>query len=651
MKKKILFFIALFLCVFSINTAYAACDWPENFNSETRISLINFVPSSFKSSFVAGDRIDFEFYKTGASANITSNMDFELLFKSTKNGIVSTFLKEVTPNSNESNNQGYHGYFIIPDTFEEDDYTYYGLNIIVNKKNSLNVDDDQITTIDSTCGKFIFNSNDLEENKEFHPIELSFGAQTKTIKVVSKRPEERNLIKDLALYTQTGVYYIGDKITFNVSTTEEITSLTVGFKSKEFVEGNNYGYFSVDLIPDEPHNGSYRSFSGYIPKTRSGYYGTVDTPKTEMIVHPGNYELSSFTLVDTDGKKLMYTTDKEIVYKGDYLYYEPKPGFVLKQPTADELNDVSLVFDKVQIKNTTTGIGSAVSVNLSYSYNASNKKVKSMYFVFHGEKNDKMVFTAYLKNLDKDPIFIVPSSAALDTYLLNSIGVNLEAKDGTNNTIIINGETESGKYSDIFKQKLTINKEPSYDYHYFSADELNSDVYKKIKDSEETSIVINADNYTIIPEQLFDLIKDTNKQLVIKYNGNEWVFKGTDIVNTKNLDVAMKIYDINKSDLSDSLKKSITDGSIVVEFKNNGELPEKTLIRLKDTEVVNKLKSDKVYIYYADVENDKLKKVAVEVEKTEDGYIEFYISHNYNYFIFIILIFDLNFNSINFIIQ
>ena len=168
---------------------------------------------------------------------------------------------------------------------------------------------------------------------------------------------------------------------------------------------------------------------------------------------------------------------------------------------------------------------------------------------------------------------------------------------------------------------------------YFSADELNDEVYKKIQNSNNDYIIIDADNYTVIPLQLFDIIKTSKKNLIIKYNQNEWVFNGNDIKTPKDIDVLMKFYEMNNSSISDKLKKALNGEAVILEFPNNGELPGNVLIRIKDTEIINKLNSDKYYIYYADTENDKLSKVALEVQKTSDGYIEFYINHNSKYII------------------
>ena len=168
---------------------------------------------------------------------------------------------------------------------------------------------------------------------------------------------------------------------------------------------------------------------------------------------------------------------------------------------------------------------------------------------------------------------------------------------------------------------------------YFSADELNDEVYKRIQNSNDDTIIIDADNYTVIPLQLFDIIKNSKKNLIIKHNNIEWIFNSEDINTPKDIDVLMNFYEMNDSNISDNLKKAINGEAVILEFPDNGELPGNVLIRIKDTEIINKLTGDNYYVYYIDTKNDKLNKVALEVQKTSEGYIEFYINHNSNYLI------------------
>ncbi len=438
-----------------------------------------------------------------------------------------------------------------------------------------------------------------------------------------------DILKSVVLNTNNNNFYIGDKIQFNVETAEEISSIAVNFNNS-----TSYSMFTAFLSPDGPYNGSIRSYSGYIPKTIAGYYATSETGRTELTIQPGTYEINSIFLYDKNGKYIRYTTQKEYADTSEFLYYQPKIVINLEEPTAEELNDVNFILEQLSLKNQSAGIGEKVALDINYSYNDTYKKIKSIYLIFR-DSSKKQTFTTYVKSLFNNPYFIVASSADLKTYKLDSIGVTFEAKDGTNNTIIINSSTNSGKYSEIFNQDITITKEksPEDSKLYFSADELNDEVYKKIEDSKDNSIVIDADNYTIIPLQLFDTIKRSKKNLTIKHNGIEWVFNGEDIKTPKDIDILIKFYEMNDSNISTSLRKEIKDEAIILEFPDNGELPGNVLIRIKDPEVIDKLTGDKYYVYYIDTENDKLNKVALEIKKSTEGYIEFYINHNSKYLI------------------
>ena len=435
-----------------------------------------------------------------------------------------------------------------------------------------------------------------------------------------------DILKSISLYTQTSNYYIGDKMLFDIDTTEGISSANITFYNSD------YGMFTVYLTQDSSNNESTHFYSGYIPKTIAGYYAKAETGRSEFVMHPGTYEINSIFLYDKNGKYIRYTTNKEYADTSEFLYYQQKIAINLKEPTADELNDVNFVLDKLNIKKQTAAIGGQVPLEVKYSYNDTNKKIKSIYLIFR-DPSKKKTFTTYVKSLFSNPYFIVASSADMATYNLDSVGITFETTDGTNNTIIINSDSNSGRYSEIFKQTIAITDEgdSADETPYFSADELNDEVYKRIQNNKEDYITIDADNYTIIPLQLFDVIKNSNKSLIIKHNNIEWVFDNANIKTPKDIDVLVKFYEMNNSNLSDNLKKALSGKAVVLEFSNNGELPGVTLIRIKDTEIINKLAGEKYYIYYADTENDKLDKVALEVQKTPEGYIEFYINHNSKY--------------------
>ena len=619
MKKRLFILLAFVLCIF-INTYIV--------NAVSENGILKVMGLSTQATYYqAGDKLTFS---VDATEEISS-MKITFSNSVSKDGYYyGSFTADLTGSCSSGNNikctfDGYipkkiDGYYGTTEGnhIEMDIYpgTYEVSSIFVYDKNG------NLTRY--TTSKEYADSSDFL----YYPAKVGINIKSKK--------DGPDILKSVVLSTQTSNYYIGDKLTFNVETTEEINSMNVTFYNSTIFNGH-YGSFTIYLTQDESSNGPIHTYSGYIPKTIAGYYGTAETGRTEMTIYPGTYEVNSIFLYDKKGNIIRYTTNKEFADKGEFLYYQPKIAIDLKEPTADELNDVNFILNKLNLKSQTASVGEQVPLEVEYSYNDTNKKIKSIYLIFRDSTNKK-TFTTYVKSLFSNPYFIVSSSADIATYKLNSIGITFEALDGTNNTIIINSSSNSGKYSEVFNQDLTINKLASDNNSinkkmYFSAYELNDEVYKRIQNSNNDSIIIDADNYTVIPLQLFDIIKTSKKNLIIKYNKNEWVFNGNDIKTPKDIDVLMKFYEMNNSSISDKLKKALNGEAVILEFPNNGELPGNVLIRIKDTEIINKLNSDKYYIYYADTENDKLSKVALEVQKTSDGYIEFYINHNSKYII------------------
>ena len=617
-KLFLLSFLILAVCTISINYVHAE----EEKNILKSISIY-----TQTSNYRVGDKMTFN---VEATEEISS---MKITFRNpvSKDGhYYGSFIVNLTGNCSSNNNTKctFDGY--IPEKIDG----YYGTEESDHIEMTIYPGAYEISSI------FVYDKNGnltryttdkgYADKSEF----LYYPSKTAINIIGETKKDGPDILKSISLYTQKSNYYIGDKIVFNVETTEEISSMNIFFYNSTSIDGHNYGMFTVYLTPDDQYDENMRSYSGYIPKTIAGYYSTTENGRTESTIYPGTYDISSIFVYDKSGNYIRYTTNKEYAETSEFLYYEPKIAINLKEPTADELNDVSFTLNKLNLKSQTATIGEEIPLDVKYTYNDTNKKIKSIYLIFR-DSSKKKTFTTYVKSLFNNPYFIVASSADMATYTLDSIGVTFEAADGTNNTIIINGISNSGSYNEIFSQSLTItgNNNSVDERLYFSADELNDEVYKKIQDSKDDSIIIDADNYTIIPLQLFDIIKNSKKNLIIKHDNIEWIFNGTDIKVPKDIDVLMKFYEMNDSNISEALKKALNGEAVILDFPNNGELPGNVLIRIKDTEIINKLTGDKYYIYYVDTENDKLNKVALEVQKNSEGYIEFYINHNSKYII------------------
>ena len=649
MKKKIILLLILFCCFFTTKNVYAdVCAIVKDFYEAQGMTITEVKPAGEIKNVHLKDRVNI-FIRVKGTLDETAK--YSISFKSVNPGLGTDAIAYldntnfVTSSTEEGNAEGklYMASFVIDSVhgFKEGvEYKYDYLEIEATDKNSgqqvTNSLGEEVTVYQKNCGIFVINPESTVLSVDNVVLENNFGSTFKVVSEEEGKKDGPDLLKSFTLNSQSNKFYIGDKITFNVETTEDFGYMNVSFYNPVSLDGHQYGMFTVYLTPDGPKNGNVRSYSGYIPKTLSGYGASSETGRTEIVIYPGNYYVNSIFFYNVKGSQYVrYTNKKEFADSGEFLYFDPKITIDLKEPKGDELNDVNFVIDELKLNSNKAAIGGQVPLNLKYSYDNTNKIVKSIYFIFKGI-NKSNSFTTYIKGLPNNPSFIIPSSADNSSYRLDSIGVTFESTDGTSNTVMFDSKSNSGKYSEIFKQELVVDASNGNMVNgkaIFSTEELSSEVYRMIQESNEKNVTVDADNETLIPVQLFDVIKDSNKNLIIKYQGNEYVFKGEDIKSPKDLDVLMKLYNISDSNMSETLKDGLNGDAVVVEFANNGELPGSALIRVKESDLINKLNTDKYYIYYADTENDKLDKVALEVQKTSDGYIEFYVNHHSKYVI------------------
>ena len=153
---------------------------------------------------------------------------------------------------------------------------------------------------------------------------------------------------------------------------------------------------------------------------------------------------------------------------------------------------------------------------------------------------------------------------------------------------------------------------------------------ESIKNAKDDAIIyVDATNDSIIKKEVFEAIKGTNKELHIESSGIEWIFKGKDIINPKQIDTSISVlfdYNYNKTNMKDYIDKSV-----VILFKDNGELPGISTIRIKLDYVFRSYIGNKIYVYYYN-ENSKFEEVTgKELEISENGYFEFNIKHNSTY--------------------
>ena len=288
-------------------------------------------------------------------------------------------------------------------------------------------------------------------------------------------------------------------------------------------------------------------------------------------------------------------------------------------------NVASVAVEKVELDKNTLQINVGDSVQLKAIVkpdNATNKKVK------WSSSNEKAV----------------------------TVDENGNIKAVAEGTVEITATTEDG--SKTAKCVITVKKVNSQDpgnggNEQSGGDTDNGNTDKPIVvENKDTSAVVDAikkadKNAMIIVEVgankqaakvIFDAIKGTGKTVVFKQDGIEWTFKGSDITgNTKTIDLT-----VNSSSLENStspnkeeIAEKVKDTDVyVISFANNGKLPGKAKVKVKlDENWLKDKNKDNIFVYYYNETTKKVEAIAKALKVDKDGYVEFEITHNSDYFI------------------
>ena len=238
----------------------------------------------------------------------------------------------------------------------------------------------------------------------------------------------------------------------------------------------------------------------------------------------------------------------------------------------------------ISLGSTSARAGEEVYVNVKTNGSLTNLKLG-----FTGPKNN--LLTVYVKSLDKNPYFQIPSSTISGSYKL--VSATLESNGGS---IIydINGTSGTEKFD--FTSVLEISGSNDNSYVYNNED-ITSDIITELYNLDSgVEITINADSNTIINSELFNAIKGRNKKLIINYKDNQIVFNGQDINSPKAIDVSITV-------------GQIKDNSDIVKTLGNGS----------------------IYVYFYNESDDNFCEIADGIKKTSDGYYEFNVTHHSDY--------------------
>jgi hypothetical protein len=407
-------------------------------------------------------------------------------------------------------------------------------------------------------------------------------------------------IYESAIHPNSEKVKAGDKvyIAFNVLGKDLIEHAAVVFK-----DGTTNSYIQRNVIdPNRIEGDSY-----------------IELEKDDA---PGNYSVVEVFAIFKSGKMYRYVANT-----GNAIYGTPFEAsidsFTITDPSSEIIPQYNFTKRGYKLKSTSQSVGGKVYVKITDS-----EYLSSIMYTFYDEENGNS-FSTYLKNIKDEPYFIIPSSTEPGIYKLKNVIIKTSVGG-----IILQDSMTDPDALEILNQTLTVKKAESMSQLYIDNTRFDEDALRLIKNSKEDAVItVICGPNSLISSEFFKVIKDSKRMLIIDYGQTEWVFNGSDIKDVKDIDATMAYVKINEADLTSSISNAIDEDSVVIEFPNNGELPGKTLIRLSAKELSSYIKGDKFFVYYIDEDNNKLDKVAMEIQKSDNGYVEFYIDHNSKYVI------------------
>jgi PelA/Pel-15E family pectate lyase len=163
------------------------------------------------------------------------------------------------------------------------------------------------------------------------------------------------------------------------------------------------------------------------------------------------------------------------------------------------------------------------------------------------------------------------------------------------------------------------------------------------KDIKNITVEYSTEN-PIIASNIFNTIKGQDKVVTFESKAKDgtviasWSFNGKDVTeDIKDIDLTVKAAKLSESDSANKAaiaEKVKNEDAFIISFAANGKLPGRATVKIKlsDSWLEGKDKNN-ICIYYYNEETKKAEVVAEKLKADAEGYVEFEITHNSDYFV------------------
>ena len=359
--------------------------------------------------------------------------------------------------------------------------------------------------------------------------------------------------------------------------------------------------------------------------------GTVNLDiNIKNLEEAGTFHLDRVALSDSHGRYAYYYTRQNGNFHDLFL-----PKEISFTVTNESSGDVTApVLSKISIDGNITEVEAPKVLNLIVVANDDYSEIDYIQAHFVNKVTGREIDTRKLKD---DPCELVLEVTPYEpsglfeleyVYLVDSMDNfvyyrNEADEDGlqlpNELSFYVKNTDESSEEGDIFTSTLNTN--------------LSEDI-KNMEDGKTAYISYGRND--VLPAEVFEAIKGTNKTIVLESAGIQWIFNGQSITeeNIKEINLNTMIEEDFSSDSEASEELSREQKAIIQSFEDNGPLPGPAKIRVKmDYAFQSYVGTENLYVYYYDNTNEKFELVGEKLTITDDEYLEFTITHNSDFVI------------------
>ena len=359
--------------------------------------------------------------------------------------------------------------------------------------------------------------------------------------------------------------------------------------------------------------------------------GTVNLDiNIKNLEEAGTFHLDRVALSDSHGRYAYYYTRQNGNFHDLFL-----PKEISFTVTNESSGDVTApVLSKISIDGNITEVEAPKVLNLTVVANDDYSEIDYIQAHFVNKVTGREIDTRKLKD---DPCELVLEVTPYEpsglfeleyVYLVDSMDNfvyyrNEADEDGlqlpNELSFYVKNTDESSEEGDIFTSTLNTN--------------LSEDI-KNMEDGKTAYISYGRND--VLPAEVFEAIKGTNKTIVLESAGIQWIFNGQSITdkNIKEINLNTTIEEKYSFDSEASEELPWEQKAIILSFEDNGPLPGPAKIRVKmDYAFQNYVGAENLYVYYYDNTNKKFELVGEKLTITDDEYLEFTITHNSDFVI------------------